>query len=35
MIDEVDLHIHPEWQMQLLPRLPTTSAKLHTDSLSK
>ena len=21
MIDEVDLHIHPEWQMQLLPRL--------------
>ena len=21
MIDEVDLHIHPEWQMRLLPRL--------------
>ena len=21
MIDEVDLHIHPEWQMQLLPEI--------------
>ena len=21
MIDEVDLHIHPRWQMELLPRL--------------
>lgn len=29
MIDEVDLHIHPEWQMQLLPRLAEHLTRLQ------
>ena len=29
MIDEVDLHIHPEWQMQLLPRLAKHLPKIQ------
>ena len=29
MIDEADLHIHPEWQMQLLPRLAEQLPRLQ------
>ena len=29
MIDEVDLHIHPEWQMRLLPRLAKQLPKVQ------
>ena len=29
MIDEVDLHIHPKWQMQLLPRLAKCLPKIQ------
>ncbi len=29
MVDEVDLHIHPEWQMQLLPRLAKYLPKIQ------
>ena len=29
MVDEVDLHIHPEWQMQLLPRLARYLPKIQ------
>ena len=29
MIDEVDLHIHPGWQMELLPRLASNLPKIQ------